>query len=220
MQPANREAEPEACVRERLLTAALALFNDKGYAATSVREIVQAAGVTKPVLYYYFGNKEGIFLELMRNSYHSFESLAARTVSLDGAVQERIIRFCCDLFDASLERLPEVRLIYAIYYGPPQGAPQFDLEAYFIRMMELVYRLVSQGVASGAWSGHSVEDAARAIIAIVTSAINEQLSRRESKLDRDGMVRLLRLLMRGMERPGQPPGEPFAGIRPSRSQPG
>jgi TetR/AcrR family transcriptional regulator len=194
---ASNEA-PEAGAKERLLNAALTLFNEKGYAATSVRELVQAAGVTKPVLYYYFGNKKGIFLELMQNSYGSFESLAARTVSLDGSARERIIRFCSDLFDVSVERLAEIRLIYAIYYGPPQGAPQFDLEAYFIRMMELVYGLVEAGVASGELKAAGIEDMARAIIAILTSAINEQLCRRASKLDRDGMVRMLGLLMDGI----------------------
>ena len=190
--------EPEAGARERLLTAALTLFNEKGYAAASVRELVQAAGVTKPVLYYYFGNKEGIYLELMQSSYSTFESLAARTVSLDGSAQEKIIQFCSDLLEASVQRLPQVRLIYAIYYGPPQGAPQFDLEAYFVKLMELIPQFVGAGVASGEFHENSVEDVSRAVIAIVTSAINDQLCLRESKMDRDGMVRMLRLLMSGV----------------------
>ena len=38
--------------KERILIAAATLFANKGYAGTSVREIVEAAGVTKPTLYY------------------------------------------------------------------------------------------------------------------------------------------------------------------------
>ena len=45
------------------LSAARELFARKGYSGTSVREIVAAADVTKPVLYYYFRNKEGLYLE-------------------------------------------------------------------------------------------------------------------------------------------------------------
>jgi AcrR family transcriptional regulator len=195
MTSATRKIEPEAGARERLLGAALTLFNEKGYAAASVREIVEAAGVTKPVLYYYFGNKEGIYLELMRNSYGTFEELAAQTVGAGGSAKERLVRFCSVLFDASLERLPEVRLIYAVYFGPPQGTPQFDLDAYFLRMMELVHRLIKEGAAGGEFADLCVDDLTRAVIAILTSAINEQLSRRESKLDREGMVRLLRLVL-------------------------
>lgn len=192
--------EPEAGARERLLSAALTLFNNKGYAAASVREIVEAAGVTKPVLYYYFGKKEGIYLELMHGAYDTFESMAANAAALEGSAQERIIQFCCRLFDTSLERLPLVRLIYAIYYGPPQGAPNFDLEVYFIRMLEVIHQLVAAGVANGELRENDVEDVSRSVIAILTSAINEQLCRREMKLDRDGMVRMLRLLMDGIAR--------------------
>ena len=198
MSSAIINTEPEAGARERLLAAALQLFNEKGYAAASVREIVHSAGVTKPVLYYYFGSKEGIYLELMQSSYGTFETLAAGSVYLNGSAQDRIVRFCSELFDASCEKLPQVRLIYAIYYGPPQGAPQFDLDLYMVRLLELVQQLVSAGVASGELRDNDIDDAARAIIAILTSAINEQLSQREAKVDRDGMVRLLRLLMRGI----------------------
>ena len=38
----------------KIVAAAVRLFCEKGYEATAVREIVEAAGVTKPVLYYYF----------------------------------------------------------------------------------------------------------------------------------------------------------------------
>jgi AcrR family transcriptional regulator len=40
-----------------LLEAALALFSERGYRGTSVRDITRAAGVTEAVLYHYFANK-------------------------------------------------------------------------------------------------------------------------------------------------------------------
>lgn len=46
--------------RSAVLREAAALFAAQGYDAVSVREIVAAAGVTKPALYYYFGSKEGV----------------------------------------------------------------------------------------------------------------------------------------------------------------
>jgi AcrR family transcriptional regulator len=51
--------------RERLLETAIGMFAEKGYAGTSVREIVERAGVSKPVLYYYFQSKEGLFLAIL-----------------------------------------------------------------------------------------------------------------------------------------------------------
>ena len=72
-------------VRQRLLEGAAELFTQKGYAATTVREIVAAAGVTKPVLYYYFRNKEGIYLELMREAFAKMDDLVAISLEDQGS---------------------------------------------------------------------------------------------------------------------------------------
>ena len=40
--------------RNTILESAKELFAQKGYSASSIREISQAAGVTKPVIYYHF----------------------------------------------------------------------------------------------------------------------------------------------------------------------
>lgn len=47
--------------RERILRAAEALFDVQGYANTTIEQIVQKLGVTKPFVYYYFRNKQEIF---------------------------------------------------------------------------------------------------------------------------------------------------------------
>ena len=52
-------------VARQIARAAARLFAERGYDATSVREIVEAAGVTKPTLYYHFGSKEGLAQALL-----------------------------------------------------------------------------------------------------------------------------------------------------------
>lgn len=47
--------------RERILQAAEALFDAQGYAQTTMEQIVQQLGVTKPYVYYYFHNKQEIY---------------------------------------------------------------------------------------------------------------------------------------------------------------
>ncbi len=46
--------------KENLLTCARDLFYARGYDAVGIQEIVDAAGVTKPTMYYYFGSKKGL----------------------------------------------------------------------------------------------------------------------------------------------------------------
>ena len=55
--------EPQAGGRERLLEAATQLFAERGYAATGVAAICEAAGVAKPALYWHFGSKEELLAE-------------------------------------------------------------------------------------------------------------------------------------------------------------
>ncbi|HEX3053698.1 MAG TPA: helix-turn-helix domain-containing protein [Aggregatilineaceae bacterium] len=52
--------------RAVILARALDLFAARGYDAVGVQEIVEAAGVTKPTLYHYFGSKRGLLDVLLQ----------------------------------------------------------------------------------------------------------------------------------------------------------
>lgn len=60
-----RQRMPAAARRRQLLEVALERFAVGGYHETSMEEIADAAGVTKPVLYQHFPSKQGLFLELL-----------------------------------------------------------------------------------------------------------------------------------------------------------
>ncbi|MEV4411547.1 TetR/AcrR family transcriptional regulator [Catellatospora sp. NPDC049609] len=62
----SRAVAGAAGVRERILAAATELFAEQGYAATSVQQVVDRAGVTKGGLYHYFGAKEDLLVEMYR----------------------------------------------------------------------------------------------------------------------------------------------------------
>ena len=47
--------------REQLLDIGRSIFAERGFDATSVEEIAQRAGVSKPVVYEHFGGKEGLY---------------------------------------------------------------------------------------------------------------------------------------------------------------
>jgi AcrR family transcriptional regulator len=52
----------KAMTRERLLGEARRLFRERGYAATSLEQIAEAAGVTKGAIYGHFSSKEDLLI--------------------------------------------------------------------------------------------------------------------------------------------------------------
>src|SRR5256714_5258063 len=57
-----RRRLPRAEREERMLDAALDVFTERGFDAASMDEIAAASGITKPMLYSYFGSKEGLYV--------------------------------------------------------------------------------------------------------------------------------------------------------------
>jgi|WetSurMetagenome_2_1015567.scaffolds.fasta_scaffold517504_1 TetR/AcrR family transcriptional regulator len=191
----------DGSARQRLLYGAIELFNQKGYAGTTVREIVEAAKVTKPVLYYYFRNKEGIYLELMRDTFGKFERLLIISQEEKGSVRERLLRFCDRSFSLFLEDIRTVRIMYAIYYGPHQGAPFFDFNVYHIKFQEAVRRFVDEGIQRGEIRPGNPEDMTWVIIGAINVAMEVELGHPEMekmKLGREGLGRVLNLIFQGL----------------------
>jgi AcrR family transcriptional regulator len=60
-----RRDESQAQTREALLAAAQRLFDDKGFAATSITDIAEAAGYTTGAVYSNFANKDDLFLAVL-----------------------------------------------------------------------------------------------------------------------------------------------------------
>jgi len=65
---------------EQTLSVAHTLFAERGYAAVKMDEIAAAVGVTKPLLYNYFGNKERLYIACMERAGD------ALTATIGGAV--------------------------------------------------------------------------------------------------------------------------------------
>ena len=188
----------EGSARRKLLAGAAELFTRKGYAGTTVREIVTSAGVTKPVLYYYFRNKEGIYLELMRETFTKADGLLTSALEERGTATAKLMQFFDRAFALFLESIQGVRIMYAIYYGPPQGAPFFDFESYHRRIQEIIRRLVEEGIHRGEFRKGDVEGMTWAILGALTVAIEIHLGHPEISLGRKGLERALMAILQGI----------------------
>jgi AcrR family transcriptional regulator len=70
---------------EQTLNEAHALFAERGYAAVTMDGIAAKVGVTKPLLYNYFGNKERLYIACMERSAESLTATVAEAVAETGS---------------------------------------------------------------------------------------------------------------------------------------
>ncbi|NTU59612.1 MAG: TetR/AcrR family transcriptional regulator [Deltaproteobacteria bacterium] len=193
-----RELDGE--VRQRLLDAATELFTRKGYAATTVREIVSAAGVTAPVLYYYFESKEGLYVKLLGEPWTRFATELEAALGEGRTAEERLRAICRRILGLFQESLGLAKLMYAIYFGPPQGAPPFDCDVYHDRMRETMQALVEEGVRSGELAEGNVDGMVWAVIGALNVTLELELSHPDRALGPAGLDRVLDVVFRGMVR--------------------
>ncbi len=187
--------------RQRLLESATALFAQKGYAAASVGEIVARAGVSRPVLYYYFGSKEGLFQAILEEAAQLQEALLSQAGRHGGPVLERLI-YLCQMIHAEVVEQPHLfRLLHVLAFGPPQGSPQFDLEAFHWRMVEAMKNMVAQGQARGELRADNPEEMTFLILSVLSFCLDLDLCY-PARADASRVGRLLRLAFRGIA-PGE-----------------
>jgi TetR/AcrR family transcriptional regulator len=142
------------CAKQRILAAAIHLFAHKGYGQTSVREVVERAGVTKPTLYYWFENKEGLYLECVRTTFAEMTTLVQDAVTGSGTVEERLVRFVHDYVQKGLEDLDRVRLALTATNPSHEKRPQIDLMTFHTEHVLPLGQLFAEGIASGLFRPH------------------------------------------------------------------
>src|SRR5438309_5302223 len=80
---------PAARRRRQLLDVALEVFATNGFHRTSMEEVAEAAGVTKPVLYQHFGSKRELYLELLDDvGAHLMDAIAKAVAAAPGPRQQ------------------------------------------------------------------------------------------------------------------------------------
>lgn len=184
--------------RERIQAAALQLFTQRGYAATSVREIVKAAGVTKPILYYYFGSKESLYLEILNKVLRDFEALLEGLHQDRGSARERILWLADEVYRMYCNNLEIARLVHAIYFGPPQGAPPFDFEVFNEKFNDAVLRVVQYGIEAGEFRRGDPQITAWAIIGAINAANEMEFSHKGPRMGREGLAKVLECVFSGI----------------------
>ncbi len=114
--------------REALLQAARDVFLEKGYAAASVEDVVSRVGGSKATLYCYFGNKEGLFDDMIGALCEDFRARLEIPTQVEGDIERTLTHFGQRMLQQFLE--PQRIAMYRAVLAEAVNFPHFAERLY------------------------------------------------------------------------------------------
>jgi AcrR family transcriptional regulator len=130
---------PAAQRREQLLEVALHVFAERGFHQTSMNDVAEAAGVTKPVVYQHFTSKRALYLELLELVSQRLMAEIDRATSSAGGPRQQVERGLRAYFHFVVESRDEYQLMFG---GGTRRDAEFAQEA--ARLEASLARVIAQ----------------------------------------------------------------------------
>lgn len=151
----------------KIADAARTLFGQKGYACTSIEDIVSATQISKGNIYYHFKNKEGLFLYLLEEWTREWTEQFQAKKALYHTVKEQMIalveHFVMDGFHHPLTKATNEFYATELITSPNQDKVQ--------EMMRLYLRNYEELLEAGMQKGEFKPDDARLLSIILEGTL-------------------------------------------------
>jgi len=164
MSPSSERAEAR---RNQILNAALLVFAQHGFAAARMDDIVEASGLSKGALYWYFESKEALILALLKRLLAGQLQHLQQLPGADGPVRDRLLLFA-QHFSEALAHLPDLTSLLLEFYAlAARKAEARQLFREFFTAYSGVFEaLFRQGIEQGEFRAMDTATAAHALIAL------------------------------------------------------
>ncbi|MGV9339978.1 TetR/AcrR family transcriptional regulator [Streptomyces sp. NPDC003688] len=146
-----------------ILAAALEEFREHGYHGTSVRDVARRAGVSLPMIYYRFDNKQGLLVALLEGAMGEVLRRArAADAEAKGRVLDRFAHVVECIVLHMTHRAATAGLDAELRYLEPENRKQYA--ALRKELEELLLEIVEEGVTQGLFEVDSAPDTTRALL--------------------------------------------------------
>jgi AcrR family transcriptional regulator len=191
----------DSSTRHQVLQAALKKFADCGYEGTSVQDIVEEAQVTKPTLYYYFGNKAELYQALVDYAHDERRRLMQAAAERGGTLADKLVEIVAAVFDFLQNNRDLMRIAFATAFAAPGELPA---EIHYVdkcsRNFEFIHDLIKRGQATGELDRRfDSKELAFGIYGQLNIYVMAHLLMPDCKLNRQTAKRIVQLFLVGAE---------------------
>jgi len=185
--------------RHQVLHAALKKFADCGYEGTSVQDIVEAAQVTKPTLYYYFGNKAELYQALVDYAHDERRRLMQAAAERGETLADKLVEILAAVFDFLQNNRDLMRIAFATAFAAPGELPaEIHYMDKCMRNFEFIHNLIKDGQAAGELDRRfDSKELAFGIYGQLNMYLMAHLLMPDCKLNRQTAQRIVQLFLAG-----------------------
>jgi len=189
----------DSTTRQQVLQAALKKFADCGYEGTSVQDIVEAAKVTKPTLYYYFDNKVELYQALVDYAHDERFRLMQTAAERGRTLADKLVEILAALFEFLQNNRELMRIAFATAFAAPGELPaEVSYLDKCARNFELIHDLIKRGQAAGELDGRfDSKELAFGIYGQLNIYLMAHLLMPDCKLNRQTAERIVELFLAG-----------------------
>ena len=148
----SKKKEQRLASTQRLLDSALHLFVSKGYRSTNLEQIAGAAKLSKGAVFFYFGSKEAVLLELLKRVQAIVVDEALETATNAGPdASDQIVAFLHHQAKLGVTHRDEVLLLIlmSLEFGGHEGAVSRETAKIYQRLYAFVEKTIRKGRAAG-----------------------------------------------------------------------
>jgi len=203
----KKKIEQRQASIDRLLDAALHLFVSKGYRATNLEQIAGAADLSKGAVYFYFGSKEAVLIELLNRVQTIVFDKAIKAVEHAGpTLTDKLVAFLHNAAKLGLTHRDEVLLLIlmSLEFKEREGKVRDCVGRIYGRTHVLIERLIRAGQKSGEFRNDVPVRELAAIVMANHDGTFLEWYRRSDSLKGTDVVRALRsVVVSGLRRPAK-----------------
>lgn len=151
-------AQGKGPAERAIMRAAIELFGERGYGATSVRQIAGAAGVTPPLIAYHYGSKEGLFHACMEVVVRGLNAMSWQAIEESTGLSDLVRRLAGVHLNFPKQHPQALRLLLSVFYGPEDARPTVDIMGEWVELIVEVERRVRASIEAGEFTPRAGTD--------------------------------------------------------------
>jgi AcrR family transcriptional regulator len=185
--------------RQKILQSAVITFARKGYAGTSVQDILRAVKLSKPTLYYYFENKAGLFHAILQFAFDESSRLAKAAADGEQTAEGKLVAVATALFGFAENNKDLMRLVFSAVFAAPEEIPSgcacpTQRRCHHDFILQIVRAAQKSGEIDARYDAH---DLTHGFFGAVSHHVRTHLLMPEGKLDRRRAQKLVAIFLNG-----------------------